>query len=399
MTEILPVVYLKKREERRIRRGHPWVFSNEIDTSRSSLQQFQPGDSVELRSADDVTLGSGYINPRSLIAVRLLGSGNHHRLTRSLFRRRLAQASALREKLFESPFYRLVHGEADALPGLVIDRYADVLVLQISTAGMEHATDNLVAVLIEMFEPAAIIARNDITSRALEGLDQGISVIHGTPPPHVDILENGARFRVSPLEGQKTGWFYDQRLNRQALRRYANGLRVLDLFSYAGGFGVNAALAGAIEVCCVDTSATALAATLENAKLNGVDAKVNVVQGDAFKVLEQLHSERRKFDLVISDPPALIPRRKDREAGGKAYKRLNRQAISLLDKDGFLLSASCSFHLEANQLRDAIFVGARTEGRRVQFLERGQQGPDHPIRPGMAESEYLKMFVSRIISG
>jgi 23S rRNA (cytosine1962-C5)-methyltransferase len=399
VTESLPIVYLKKREDRRIRRGHPWVFSNEVDTDRSPLQQFEAGDSVELRAADETSLGSGYINPRSLIAVRLLGRGTHHRLTNSLLKRRFEQALALREKLFTKPFYRLVHGEGDALPGLVIDRYGSVFTVQISTAGMDAATEKVVTLLQEMFAPEAIVLRNDIASRALEGLEQTITVADGSVPESIEIEENDARFIVNPSAGQKTGWFYDQRLNRQILRRYSAGLKVLDLFSYTGGFGINAALAGATEVCCMDSSASALAGVAQNASLNGVSDQVETLEDDVFKTLGRLRSEGRKFDLVIVDPPALIPRRKDRVAGGRAYERLNRQAIALLEKDGYFFSASCSFHLDAEQLRDAIFLGARTEGRRLQFLERGQQGPDHPIRPNMPESEYLKLFVSRVMSG
>ena len=399
MTETLPVVYLKKREERRIRRGHPWVFSNEVDITRSALQQFEAGDAIELRAADETSLGSGYINPHSLIAVRLLGRGTHHRLTRSLLKRRLVQALTLREKLFAAPFYRLVHGEGDALPGLIIDRFGAVLVVQISTAGMDQATENLLTVLDELFAPAAIVLRNDIASRALEGLEQSVSVAAGTVPKHVEIEENDVRFAVDPSAGQKTGWYFDQRLNRQIVRRYSAGFKVLDLFSYTGGFGINAAVADATEVCCVDSSPTALAGVMQNAEMNGVAGQVETLEGDVFKVLDKLKSEARKFDLVIIDPPALIPRRKDRVTGGRAYQRLNQKAIALLEKDGFVVSASCSFHLEADRLRDAIFLGARTEGRRLQFLERGQQGPDHPIRPAMPESEYLKLFVARAVSG
>lgn len=399
MSEPLPVIYLKKNEDRRIRRGHPWVFSNEVDIGRSAFSDLEPGEAVEVKAMNGATLGSGYVNPNSLISVRLLGRGAAHRLTRSLLRRRIDQALALRARLFDKPYYRLVHGEGDALPGLIVDRYGDVVVVQLGTAGMDRVSHKVVTVLDELLKPKAIVLRNDVASRALEGLPESIECALGTPPEHVEIEENGLRFVVRPLDGQKTGWFYDQRFNRLGLRRYAGEQDVLDVFSYTGGFGINAATAGARHVVCLDASGAALDAVAANARLNGVDDRVEVLQGDAFEQLKTLESAGQRFGLVVVDPPALIPRRKDRAQGTRAYERLNRLAMALLTGDGYLLSASCSYHLSAASLEDAIVDAGRKEGRRLQLLEKGRQGPDHPVRPRMPESEYLKALSVRAISG
>ena len=399
MSDALPVVFLKRNEDRRIRKGHPWVFSNEIDTRRSPLEQFSPGDAVELRSDNGASVGSGYINPASLIAVRLLGRGRNVTLTRSLLERRLQQAASLRARLFEHPYYRLVYSESDALPGLVVDRYDRDLVVQVGTAGMERAIPKLIPLLKTLFVPRSIVLRNDIPSRKLEGLALGVEALHGQPPSELAVVENGLHFSVDASLGQKTGWFFDQRLNRAKLQRYAPGLRVLDVFCYAGGFAVNAAAAGAAEVWAIDASQPALDRVRHNAGLNDLQTDVRTLCGDAFKILDELVVAGEKFDLIVVDPPALIPRRKDRKAGTRAYERVNATALALLGADGLLMSASCSYHLSRKDLENAVYEAARKSARRLQFIEAGGQGPDHPVRPSMPESDYLKLVVSRAISG
>ena len=394
----LPKVYLKRNEERRVRRGHPWVFSNEIDIERSPIKQLEPGDSVELRARNDALLGSGYINPQSLICIRLLARGANQELDHELLEKRIKQALDLREGLFPEPCYRLVYGESDNLPGLVVDRFGDVLVLQIGTAGMERVRKSLLEILESMFSPAAIVMRNDLGGRSLEGLDSEVEVVSGTLPPDLILEEHGGRFLVQPLEGQKTGWFFDQRPNRARLPRYCAGARVLDACCYTGAFAIQAALAGATEVVCLDSSAKALVQVRRHAELNHVESVVQISQSDVFQGLAELRSAKKRFDVVILDPPALIPRRKDLKRGAEAYRRLNRLALACLDRDGILISSSCSFHLPRERLRELICSAARTEGRRVQVLEQGHQGPDHPVHPGMPESEYLKTFVIRALS-
>ena len=376
-------------------RGHPWVFSNEIDTERSPIKLLEPGDPIELRSRKDALLGSGYINPQSLICVRLLSRRAEQVLDVELLQTRLAQALRLRERLFDAPYYRLVYGESDDLPGLVIDRFGEVLAVQIGTAGMERAREALLEVLESMLHPTAIVMCNNLSGRKLEGLNTEVEVARGTIPTDLVIQEHDTRFFVQPLEGQKTGWFFDQRPNRAALHRYCAGNRVLDVCCYTGGFGIQAAAAGATQVLCMDSSAKALKQVARNAELNALQSIVQTQQADVFDGLSELRAQKRRFDVVVLDPPALIPRRKDLKGGEEAYRRLNRLALSCLDQDGILISSSCSFHLPAPRLQGLINSAARTEGRRLQLLERGHQGPDHPIQIDMPESEYLKTFILR----
>lgn len=387
---------LKKNEERRLRAGHLWVYSNEVDTARTPLTAFTPGQPVMIEAANGKVLGTGYVNPHSLICARLVSRDPAHALGRSLLVHRLNVALALRERLYAQPYYRLVHGEGDALPGLVVDRYGDVLVVQFTTAGMEQARDAVIDALQKVCKPAGILLRNDSPIRAMEGLHNYVEVI-GTVPEQIELEENGVRFRVSVQAGQKTGWFYDQRENRARLARYVKDMRVLDLFSYVGGWGVQAACAGAREVVCVDASQEALAQVAVNAGLNGVQDRVQTRKGDAFDVLRELREAREHFDVVVLDPPAFIKRKKDAKAGIEAYQRINTQAMQVLARDGILVSASCSYHLEAETLQQVVLAAARHLDRSVQILERGRQGADHPVHAAIPETEYLKALYCRVL--
>lgn len=387
---------LKKNEERRLRAGHLWVYSNEVDTARTPLTAFAPGQPVLIEAANGKALGNGYVNPHSLICARLVSRDPTHALGRSLLVHRLNVALALRERLYAQPYYRLVHGEGDALPGLVVDRYGDVLVVQFTTAGMEQARDAVLDALHKVCKPAGVLLRNDSPIRALEGLHNYVEVI-GAVPDQIELDENGTRFRVSVQAGQKTGWFYDQRENRARLARYVRDMRVLDLFSYVGGWGVQAACAGAREVVCVDASQDALAQVAVNAELNGVQGRVHTRKGDAFDVLRELREAREHFDVVVLDPPAFIKRKKDVKAGIEAYQRINQQAMQVLARDGILVSASCSYHLEAETLQQTVLAAARHIDRSVQILERGRQGADHPVHAAIPETEYLKALYCRIL--
>lgn len=387
---------MKKNEERRLRAGHLWVYSNEVDSARTPLTAFAPGQPVLIEAANGKALGSGYVNPHSLICARLVSRDPAHVLGRSLLVHRLNVALALRERLYAQPYYRLVHGEGDALPGLVVDRYRDVLVVQFTTAGMEQARDAVLEALQKVCKPVGILLRNDSPVRTLEGLHNYVETI-GSVPDRIDLEENGVRFRVSVQAGQKTGWFYDQRENRARLARYVKGLRVLDLFSYVGGWGVQAACAGANEVVCVDASQDALTHVGVNAELNGVQDRVHTRKGDAFDVLRELREAREHFDVVVLDPPAFIKRKKDVKAGIEAYQRINQQAMQVLAKDGILVSASCSYHLEAGSLQQIVLAAARHLDRSVQILERGRQGPDHPAHAAIPETEYLKALYCRVL--
>ena len=391
----LPPLRLRKNEDRRLRAGHLWVFSNEVDVERTPLTAFEPGEQAEVQDSRGAPLGVGYVNPRSLIAVRLVSRDRDARLDRALLKRRIARALALREMLFDRPFYRLVYGESDGLPGLVVDRFGDVLVVQLTTAGMERAKDDVVQALRDTLSPAGILLRNDSSGRGLEGLDSYVETAFGTVPDVVPLEENGVRFEA-PMAGQKTGWFYDHRMNRARLMAYARGRRVLDVFSYVGGWGVQAAAAGADHVVCVDASAEALDHVARNAALNDAAERVATRRGDAFDVLRMMAAEGEKFDVVVLDPPAFIKRKKDQKAGEEAYRRVNQLALEVLRQDGILVSASCSYHLPREALQDAMLRAARNRGRSLQIVEQGHQGPDHPIHPAIPETAYLKAFFGRV---
>jgi 23S rRNA (cytosine1962-C5)-methyltransferase len=397
MTDTLPVLRLGKHKDRRLRAGHAWVFSNEVDNKATPLTAFEPGEPVLIQDASGHNLGSAYTNPHALICARLVSRNPKYILDKSLLIHRLNIALSLRNRLFDRPFYRLVYSDSDGLPGLVVDRFGDVLVVQLTTAGMERLKDDVVAALQKVVSPNAILLRNDTSARRLEGLDNYIETALGDIPEHVLVEENDARFEVSVATGQKTGWFYDQCSNRASMRKYVKGTRVLDVFSYVGAWGIQAALAGAESVVCVDSSARAIEAVDANAKLNGVGRKVVSEKEEAFEMLRRLRADREKFDVVIIDPPAFIKRKKDVTEGLKAYHRLNRMAMQVLSKDGILISCSCSYHLQRDKLREILLGASRHIDRFAQIIEHGQQGPDHPVHPGIPETEYLKAEFLRVL--
>lgn len=392
----LPSLFLKKREGRRIRSGHLWVFSNEIDAKRSPLARFTTGQQVELRDSSDRFLGNAYVNPHTLICARLISRHSGQTLDYKLLLERLRCALTVRERRFAQPFYRMVFGEGDALPGLIIDRFDDVCVIQITTAGMEQFKTEIVDALDTLLQPTHIIFRNDTGIRHLEGLPLYVETLRGNPPDCVTVKENGAHFCIHPLIGQKTGWYYDHRDNRSRLGPYVSGARVLDLFSYSGAWGIQAALDGAYEVLCVDESNQALEQARENAELNGLADKLDTRAGDAFAVLKALREEQKHFDVVIVDPPAFIKRKKDLAAGMEAYRRINYLAMQLLHEDGILVSASCSYHMKGESLQLVLRQAAYQCGRRLQILEQGHQGADHPVHPAIPETNYLKTFFCRL---
>jgi len=392
----LPPLRLKRNEERRLRAGHPWVFSNEVDIERTPLTAFEPGEALEVLDYRGHPLGTGYVNPHSLICARLVSRDRRHPWSPSLIAHRLNIALSLREQLFGTPFYRLVYGESDGLPGLVVDRFDDVLVVQIATAGMERVKSELLAALDKLLRPRAILLRNDNPIRALEGLPQYVETPLGEPPERVSLSEHGVTFEAPLRQGQKTGWYFDQAENRARLRNIVQGKRVLDVFSYVGAWGVHAAAHGAARVTCIDESSIALDYARRNAELNGVSGAVEFRQGDAFRLLQELHAADDRFDVVILDPPAFIRRKKDIKAGTQAYRRLNELAMRLLAKDAMIVSCSCSYHLTQAQLVTQMHGAARHVSRDMQILSFGGQGPDHPIHPAIAETAYLKAVLARL---
>lgn len=383
---------LKAKEDRRLRAGHLWVFSNELEAG-PDYKLITPGSLCRVEDSRGKPLGTGYINPRTLLAVRLLTGDADANIDVDWFIRRVEHALRLREVLYPTPHYRLIHAEADGLPGLVVDRYGEVLCAQFTTAGMENLKPLVIAALQTVLNPKGIFLRNDSGARELEGLNSYTEDV-GEVPDQVEVLESGVRF-LAPLKvGQKTGWFFDQHDNRDRLARYAKDSRVLDVFSYAGGWAVRAHAFGAAEVSCVDSSQTALDAATANAQLNR--AKLAAHKGDALDVMKALRAEGRQYDVIVVDPPALIKKKKDYEAGLEHYAALNRAAMQLLPSDGVLISCSCSHHLEEEALQRILLREARSAHRRLQILERGGAGPDHPVHPAIPETRYLKAFFCRV---
>ncbi len=393
-----PEIYLKKNEDKRLRQGHLWVFSNEIDIARSPLTAFQAGDLALIKDNAGQALGTAYINPHTLIAARLISRKPNAKLGGNFFKDRIGTALILRERLYSKPFYRLIFGESDGIPGLVIDRFGDVFSLQITTAGIEKQKEILVATLVELFQPQAIVLKNDNGQRELENLSTESEVVYGTLPDEVLIEENNAQFKINIMDGQKTGWFYDHRDSRARCAALAKNQRVLDLFSYSGAWGIPAAIAGASEVVCVDSSESALAIAADSAKLNNVAEKMQFVRADVFEFLKTARENQERFDVIVLDPPALIKRKKDFKAGFEAYRRLNQLALQVLAKNGVLISASCSHHLSKENLHEILRSQARHIDRHLVFFAQGGQGGDHPVHPALPETEYLKTYFCAVSS-
>jgi len=389
------VLRLKRGEERRLAAGHLWAFSNEIDTERTPLGDFAPGAIAELRTYRDAFIGYASVNPHALICARILSRTASQPVDAALIERRLAAALALRERLGSARYCRWVFGESDLLPGLVLDRYGDLVVGQIATAGMEALKDAIEAGVRTVVSPRALFWKNDSAARDLEHLPQVAEVAFGDIPAETEVVESGISYSAPLAGGQKTGWFYDQSANRTRLARYVSpGARVLDVCSYAGAWAVSALRYGAASAHCVDSSQNALDFAQANARRNG--ASVTVTRADAFDALKALAEQGERYDIVILDPPAFIKRKKDLPQGQAAYRKLNQLALAVMAEEGVLISCSCSYHLAADDLLTAIQSAARHTGRFVQILEAGGQSPDHPVHPAIPETRYLKAFFCRV---
>ncbi|TXK60565.1 class I SAM-dependent rRNA methyltransferase [Alkalisalibacterium limincola] len=391
-----PILQLKKGEERRLRAGHLWVFSNEIDVAVTPLGAFAPGDPVMIVDSRGHALGSGYVNPSTLIAARLVDR-HAHALDRSLIVHRLKVALSIRERLHEEPYYRLVFGESDGLPGLVVDRFDDVIVCQASTAGMDRLQDEVTAAIDKLLQPRVLVWKNDAGSRDIEGLPSLVDIAIGSLDRPVRVREGGLEFEIDIVEGQKTGWFYDQHANRDRLARYVKGARVLDLFSYVGAWGLRAAGSGAESVDLVDISPGAVGAIERNIALNGFEGRATAHVSEAFEFLKAARAERRRWDVVILDPPAFVKRKKDLKEGSLAYRRINEAAMQVLERDGILVTASCSHHMPRTALLEGVQAGSRHLDRQAQVLEALHQSPDHPVHPAIPETDYLKGYILRIL--
>ncbi len=389
----MKTVKLTKDTERRIKAGHLWIYSNEIDTKQTPLKNFSAGELVIIEPAVGKALAIGYINPQCLLCVRILSKNLHEKIDQDFFVKRILAAQAKRKLIFTESYYRLVFGESDALPGLVIDQFNELIVIQINTAGMELLKNHVIAAVQEVLQPKVIQLKCDSSELKKEGLNAYNEVVYGELPETLLIQENNCSYKISTPVGQKTGWFFDHRFSRQQIARYCQNKRVLDIFSYTGAFAMPCAKAGAKELFCIDSSALALEVLHENATLNQFN-NIKTLQGDALATMESLLQQGEKFDVIILDPPALIKKKKDLVAGSKMYQKLNEAALNLLNHNGILLSASCSMQLSAPELLNIIRRASIATGFELSILEQCHQAADHPIHPAIAETQYLKGYIA-----
>lgn len=386
---------LRKGEERRLLAGHLWIYSNEIDSRRSPLKGYEAGQPVEVLSHRGKWLAHAYLNPHSLIAARITSRRRDNPLDRAELLRRVRDAAALRARFYATPCYRWVYGESDGLPGVVVDRFGDIAVVQINAAGMERRRDELVEVLVAVGGLKGVLLRCDSDLRALENLPQYVETAFGTVPDEVEIEEQGVRFVVPLVGGQKTGWFYDQADNRRRACPVLGGATVIDAFCYAGAWGVRAALSGAQRVICIDSSESALACARRNAERNGVASRMSFLRADVSEVLRDWAGEESASVIVI-DPPAFVKRKKDIGAGSAAYQKLNELALGLLPDGGFLVTCSCSQHVDRDHFLRLVQRAAQRARRSLRLLFEGGQSVDHPIHPAMPETRYLKALCLQV---
>jgi 23S rRNA (cytosine1962-C5)-methyltransferase len=387
-----PTVTLLPGHQKRALHGHPWIFSNEIQMD-AAAKAVPPGSLVTLKTADGRALGVGTFNPHTLVAARLFDRDAARAIDRAFFTKRLRRALAIRERLYAEPFYRLAHAEADGLPGAVLDRFGDVVVAQLNTAGMTRLEPEMLSALESVLAPKAIVLRNDSPARALEGLADEVRLALGSLAGPVEVHENGVRFEADLLGGQKTGWFYDQRDNRQFMARLAKEARVLDAYCFSGGFAVAAAASGATLVSGIDRSEPALALATRSAELNRVSDRCHFRRGEVFNELQTLASAGERFDIVISDPPAFVKSKKDLGPGLRGYRKLARLAAGLVAAQGYLFLASCSHNVTPEEFWETARRGLEDAGRSARLLRSAGASPDHPVHPHLPESAYLKALI------
>jgi 23S rRNA (cytosine1962-C5)-methyltransferase len=390
-----PTIRLQPSRHKRVQHGHPWVYSNEIHMDNTA-KAIPPGTVVRVVTHDGAPLGTATFNPHTLICTRMLTRDPGAEIDKAFLADRLRRALGLREKLFDRPYYRLVHAEADGLPALIVDRFGDVVVMQANSAGMDRLTPVLLEALDEVLAPKAVVLRNDSPSRGLEGLTTGVRVASGSLDGPVRLEENGAAFFADPGAGQKTGWFYDQRDNRAAIAALARGADVIDFYSYNGGFAVQCAKAGAKSVIAVDRSEAALANGRAAAEANGVGAICEFRRADAFEELERLAAAGAKFGVVIADPPAFVKSKKDLQAGTRAYRKMTRLAASITAPGGFLLVASCSHNVDVPLFAEQVARGLDDARRTGRILRTGGAAADHPVHPHLPETAYLKAQILQL---
>ncbi len=391
----LPRIFLEAGRDHRLVHGHPWVYSNEVRMD-ADAKALPAGTLVTIHRTDGKPLGVGSFTPHALIAFRLFDGEARNPIDAAWIADRLRRALSLRARLFPEPYYRLVHSEADGLPGLICDRFADVVVLQVNTAGMEALTSTLLSAIDEVLAPETIVLRNDSRARAIEGLPSVVDVVKGRVPEHVDVREGGLTFLADVIAGQKTGWFFDQRDNRAWVAPLASGERVLDAFCHSGAFGLLAAAHGARQSVFLDSSEPALALARASARVNGLEDRCVFRQQEVFQALEGLGQDGERFRLVVTDPPAFVKARKELGSGLKGYRKLARLAAAVVEPGGFLLMASCSHLVTAADFLAEVVRGIDSAGRQGRILRQAGAGPDHPVHPHLPETAYLKAIVLQL---
>lgn len=383
----LPVITVLAGRDKRVRSGYPWVFSNEIQMDQNA-KAIAPGSVVKLQVEGGPVLGTAIFNPHTLIAACRLDAAVVA-IDEAWFVQKLAAAEAVRQRFYKEPYYRLVHAEADGLPGLIVDRYGDVLTVQANTAGMDKLLDVLVPALQKVTGAQCIVLNRSGPAIALEGLFEESRVLAGSLPAEVSIKENGVVYKVDPVNGQKTGWFYDQRENRSTIAALARGQSVFDGYCYAGGFGLLAAVQGATSVTFVDASQAALDLAKKSAEANGVAGKCSFKKADVMDAL----TGGEKYGVVIVDPPAFIKNKKDMAAGLKGYRKLAKLAAAATEAGGILAICTCSHHADLAEWSAEVARGIYDAGRSARLLHSSGAGPDHPVHPLLPESAYLKCQV------
>ena len=387
-----PQVTLVTGKHKRAERGHPWIYSNEV-VLNAAAKALPAGSLVTVRNAEGKSLGVATFNPQPLITCRIITRDWSVKIDRGFLVKRLERALALRDRLFPEPYYRLVHAEADGLPGLIIDRYGTAVVCQLNTAWASAMEEDILAALDEVLSPEVVVFRNDSHARTLEGLPTETRFAKGSLSGPLEVRENGSTFLADISDGQKTGWFFDQRPNRAFVAGLAKGLRVLDCYSFTGGFGIQAAVAGAAEVTLLDRSEPALTLAKRAAELNGVADRCKILRGEVFETLEKLAEGKERFDVVILDPPAFVKSKKDLGPGSRGYRKMARLGAALVAKQGILFAASCSHNMPLDLFAETVRHGIDDAGRVGRILYTGFAGPDHPVHPALPESAYLKAQV------
>lgn len=391
----LPIIRLRNGADKRFKNGHSWIFSNEI-VMTNEAKALSAGSVVQLVRHDKKELGVGTFNPNSLISYRGFTRNGTRNIDKRFFKSRMTRALILRDTLFSEPHYRLIHGDADGLPGLVVDRFGDTVVIQTSTSGMDLMIDKIVSVLKALISPKNILLNNEGGFRNLEQLETYSKTLEGHILDPLEVRENCLTFYADPLNGQKTGWFFDQRCTREFVSNLAKGRSVIDLFSYAGGFGVTAASKGASSVLMIDRSQASLDLAQKAAEVNNVAGICQFSTTEVFSALALFQERKRRFGLVIADPPAFIKTKKDVNAGIKGYKKLARMSATAVEPLGFLMIASCSHNMHEDRFIEEVARGIGEAGRSPRLIYRGGAGPDHPVHPFMPETEYLKALVFQL---